>query len=872
MKYLRTYSLVAILVFPIVMMGRNDDLPADNLCKRWITACNEYILNQEFDKAEKCIIEIENTQTSRRFAAEISACKMNLAFFKAMDRYHHAQYEDAISIANGGLPYCRSMQDRSQLLKIIGDSYVAVKKYEMAKSVYESIQDYAKKHHLAELYAKTIFWIAKVNREEGNIELTLNGFKAAYEHLVSQGNSYARFVAAALKSLYKHQLFNEEKAAYWAEKEQTAENLKQQRKIGNDIFGSYSFITLAFMKASANKSFSSGNRKEAIDEVSRWISGAESSLPLDSALLADAYWYRASLSYISANPVAAMKDLKKALSLVGNHRIENRELLYRIWDTAASCLAFSNSYEKALDANKQALGNAILVYGKNSIKVANLYYNRAYYEGRIKKHANQLSSFCRYNSIIQERVCSDFAFLNKQERAAYWKRLSRGCLEMPLAISQYGKLDTSFSDSLYNHLLLTKGLLLEADIIESRSDRKAGLTHLRATTSDVRSHLSPKSAAIEFTTAINVLDTTYFALILTPDTPHAQLVSLGKSSLFRGTQNSLTRLNELVWKPLEPFIAHTDTVYFSPSGILSVLPIESVQDQHYQRKLLRLSSTRVLIFQTHLKHRLNKASVFGGLHYDAELPEEQTNNDESKDGKTTENLRGAIGEIPYLPHTIIEAGLIASTLQNANILVHTYTGEEGNEQTFCSLDRQGNAIIHIATHGFYTPTQEKSIGGQDVLKLLWEGDTALQNEWDAMQHCGLYMSGAQHVFGGETLTENIDGILTAHEISQLDLSGLQLLSLSACQTADGDITSDGVFGLQRGFKKAGALSILMSLWKVDDEATCILMTEFYRNWISEGKTKHDALEAAKQTVRLHTERGWDDPKYWAAFILLDGLD
>ena len=872
MKYLRTYSLVAILVFPVVMMGRNDNLSADSLCARWITACNEYILNQEFDKAEKCIFEIENTQASRRFVAEISSCKVNLAFFKAMDRYHHAQYGEAISIANGGLPYCRSMQDRPQLLKIIGDSYVAVKKYETAKSVYQSIQGYAKTHHLDELYAKTIFWIAKVNREEGNLELALNRFKAAYEHLVCQENSYARFVAAALKSLYKHQLFNEEKAAYWAEKERTAENLKQQRKIGNDIFGSYSFVTLAFMKASANKFFNSGKRKEAIDEVSRWISGAESSLPLDSALLADAYWYRASLSYISANPVAAMKDLKQALSLVGNHREENRELLYRIWDTAASCLAFSNSYEKALDANKQALGNAIMVYGKNSIKVANLYYNRAHYEGRIKKYTNQLNSFCRYNSTIQERVCSDFSFLDKQERAAYWKRLSRGCLEMPLAISQFGQLNTSFSDSLYNHLLLTKGLLLEADIIESRSDRKAGLTHLRATTNDVRNYLSPKSAAIEFTTAINVLDTTYFALILTPDTPHAQLVSLGKSSLFRGTQNSLTRLNELVWKPLEPFIAHADTVYFSPSGILSVLPIESVKDSHHQRKLFRLSSTRALISQTRLKHKLTKASVFGGLHYDANLPEEQTNNDESKDRKTAENLRGAIDEIPYLPHTMIEAEKIASTLQKANIFVHTYTGDEGNERTFSSLERQGNAIIHIATHGFYIPTQEKNIGGQDMLRRLREGDTALLNEWNAMQHCGLYMSGAQRILWGETLAGDVDGVLTAHEISQLDLSGLQLLSLSACQTADGDITSDGVFGLQRGFKKAGAKSILMSLWKVDDEATCMLMTDFYRNWIGEGKTKHDALETAKKTVRSHKEKGWDNPKYWAAFILLDGLD
>ena len=99
-----------------------------------------------------------------------------------------------------------------------------------------------------------------------------------------------------------------------------------------------------------------------------------------------------------------------------------------------------------------------------------------------------------------------------------------------------------------------------------------------------------------------------------------------------------------------------------------------------------------------------------------------------------------------------------------------------------------------------------------------------------------------------------------------------MVVLSACQTGQGDITGDGVFGLQRGFKKAGVQSILMSLWKVDDEATCLLMTEFYRHWIGEKKTKHYALELAKQTVRSHKEKGWDDPKYWAAFILLDGLD
>ena len=96
------------------------------------------------------------------------------------------------------------------------------------------------------------------------------------------------------------------------------------------------------------------------------------------------------------------------------------------------------------------------------------------------------------------------------------------------------------------------------------------------------------------------------------------------------------------------------------------------------------------------------------------------------------------------------------------------------------------------------------------------------------------------------------------------------MTLSACETAKGDITGDGVFGLQRGFKKAGANSIIMSLWKVDDEATCKLMTEFYSNWLEENMSKYLALEAAKKTIR-ETE-GWEDPKYWASFILLDGLD
>ncbi|MBO7134465.1 MAG: CHAT domain-containing protein, partial [Bacteroidales bacterium] len=112
-----------------------------------------------------------------------------------------------------------------------------------------------------------------------------------------------------------------------------------------------------------------------------------------------------------------------------------------------------------------------------------------------------------------------------------------------------------------------------------------------------------------------------------------------------------------------------------------------------------------------------------------------------------------------------------------------------------------------------------------------------------------------------------DGILTAKEISFMDLRKTDLVVLSACQTALGEITGEGVFGLQRGFKKAGARTIIMSLWPVDDNATLLMMTEFYTN-LTKGMSKREAFLAAQNKVKTTT--GFENPRYWAAFIMLDG--
>ena len=162
--------------------------------------------------------------------------------------------------------------------------------------------------------------------------------------------------------------------------------------------------------------------------------------------------------------------------------------------------------------------------------------------------------------------------------------------------------------------------------------------------------------------------------------------------------------------------------------------------------------------------------------------------------------------------------------------------------------------------------------GEGCRLMLMGDDRPSRSEDKSLLRCGLCFAGAnQFLREMKNPADGQDeGILNALEIAQTDLRGLDLVVLSACQTALGDVVNgEGVFGLQRGFKKAGTRSILMSLWKVDDDITQLLMTEFYRAWTSSPKmTKTAALKAAQEKVK----EKYPNPHDWAGFILLDALD
>jgi len=224
--------------------------------------------------------------------------------------------------------------------------------------------------------------------------------------------------------------------------------------------------------------------------------------------------------------------------------------------------------------------------------------------------------------------------------------------------------------------------------------------------------------------------------------------------------------------------------------------------------------------------------------------------------------------LAYLPGTKQEVDNIHDILSEAEIEAEVYTGADATEESVKALSNTTSSILHFATHGFYVPQSARSKLDK-AYSYISQRSTI---EEQSLSRSGLLFAGASNSIANNF---NIpkgcdDGILTSKEISRLDLTQVRLVVLSACNTGLGDIKREGVYGLQRGLKKAGVSTILMSLWKVDDTATKLLMSNFYLN-LAKGDNANQALVKAQQYLRSTQNGKFNDPQYWAAFILLDGL-
>lgn len=435
----------------------------------------------------------------------------------------------------------------------------------------------------------------------------------------------------------------------------------------------------------------------------------------------------------------------------------------------------------------------------------------------------------------------------------------------------------------------------------------------------VQENLRAADMAVEFTRYVSFDGDVSYGAVVLQNVGKPVFIPLFKENELKDINKSLYyssySLYDLVWRPLESYLKDKTSVYFSPDGFLYSIGIENIPSpvgNHLMSErydLYRLSSTRELVNRGD-SVGLESAAIYGGIKYDTDVAvmvsdsRKYRNRDLLASTSAIADSLNLRSGVRYLPATMEEAVDIDTKLEKIEVNPELFTDTVGTEASFKDLSGRKKNLLHIATHGFYwTETEARRLGGLSFLNMA-DDNAVRYSEDKALTRSGLLLAGANNALMGRSLPEGVDdGILTAKEISRLDLRGLDLVVLSACQTGLGEITGDGVFGLQRGFKKAGANTLLMSLWSVDDDATRLLMTRFYENYIS-GMTKMESLREAQTYVRdyviektvtvgsgkrpitamekeqarkrkpqtvVRKIRPYADPRYWAAFILLDAL-
>lgn len=367
----------------------------------------------------------------------------------------------------------------------------------------------------------------------------------------------------------------------------------------------------------------------------------------------------------------------------------------------------------------------------------------------------------------------------------------------------------------------------------------------------------------------------YAAYIYDKDKSHPLLVKCFDQqqldSLLDGMQNFTLynyellqdRAAKLIWNPIEASIAKGSTVYYIPSDVMHGIALEALPlsdgttlGQHYD--FVRLTSAREIV-NAHHSSKINRtATLYGGLQYslDPQKMEEESKAYEKSDLAGLVRSEYGVSGFKDLRNTKDEVKKIEKTLVDNGFRVKAYLGSKGNAESFVALDGKSPSIVHIATHGFYyTPDEAKD---KDFLR----GYT------DAMSLSGLVFAGGNAAWLGKKNVDGVlGGVLTAKDIANLDFKGTDLLVLSACKTGQGKVTAEGVFGLQRAFKKAGVGTIIMSLWNVDDKVTSEFMIAFYEQLTDKANNwnKRKAFEQTKEIIR----KKHPDPYYWAAFVMLD---
>lgn len=541
-------------------------------------------------------------------------------------------------------------------------------------------------------------------------------------------------------------------------------------------------------------------------------------------------------------------------------------------------------YDEMAQSEKSILKLQKILTNPSPRSLYTLYISMARNYELLQKSKKSCQYFNLAMGVHRQMIHKNFLFLPDRQRTLFWE-LDESRYRSIMRHGLYSESgSSSHSALLYDAALLQKGLLLEASIGLSRVIDENGTPELKEkmellrllmmsapteenvkaaqeleaelqqeavklgdfvqyteiTWKDIRDSLADDEVAIEFICINNGRTDVYMAEILRNNMNYPYHVEIKRGD------------SRFEWTRILPLLRPGDHVYFSPAGDLHkegieylTLPDGQRMDEKYN--MYRVSSTREV---TKSRDRgVGKCSIalYGGLNYSVSQEDmEFMSMISGHRGEQAEQNNRALWS--YLPGTEKEVEAIADLMKSAGYDCVTISGDYGVEDSFKGISGERYGIVHIATHGFY-----------------------FLSDINVLNHSGLIFAGANNCWlnwsADEKEAESTnDGVLTSSEIADMNLLGTDLVVLSACNTAQGNISGEGVFGLQRAFKKAGVQSMLLSLSEVDDELTSRFMVSFYRH-LTSGSTKREALRKAQDEIRKTTSGA--DPAVWSSFVLVD---
>lgn len=444
-------------------------------------------------------------------------------------------------------------------------------------------------------------------------------------------------------------------------------------------------------------------------------------------------------------------------------------------------------------------------------------------EFELNKPISERANTSAIELLISEKeaeIASKIGSFTEEDNGTQWEEVKQSLAEEEAAIEFISFADESIADSIFYGALILKNNL-ENPIFVSlcRAVELQNLLQVKAgRTSD------------------------YIAHIYDFSNRGASAIEEKKKSLY-----------ELIWQPLQNHLTGIKKLYVVTDGLLhrvafSAIPTSLETVVADSTELVFLSSTKYILPNDKkiLSYPGTKTLVVGGVNYDSEANELVASRSSNQ----------STMQWTYLPWAAKESQDVTDILNNGGFQVSYLKGSAATEKAVQDTlnAKDGFRLLHFATHGFF------------------KGNSGLMDSSEN-NYYGLGMMNSALVFAGvngKELTGNNnksdDGLLTAYSISKLDLSHTELVVLSACETALGDLKEvEGVYGMQRAFKLAGANQLILSLWQIPDRETKDFMVSFYKNWLSHKLSIRESFYTTQSEFR----KRFVNPYQWAGFVLVE---